>query len=498
MGWIETRTGRDGKPRYIAKYRDLCGRKKSAGTFASKREANGAWQRAEVQVAEGQLTDPRRGRQTFRRYVEERWLPHHVMEPTTREKYTYYLNAYILPEFGPMRMMDILPEHVRAWITKMQAKGASAWTIQYGKYAILNSIFTTAMQEDRVITFHPSRGVRTPTVPSRPRQIITPEQFDAIYQALPSADMQLLVEAAVESGLRWGELTELRVGDLSPVTRILTVSRKVIEVNPKFEPNGKRFAVKDYPKDKEYRRLKLSAQLVRKIEAHVRSVGLEPGDLLFAHRAGPIAARPLRVVPDPAALGLTKPNEKGRRYRHGTLSAYTAGRCRCEHCRGAFAAYRAKRRAEAGARPRPRAAESDGHIPRNWFRRSVWLPACQAAKLGFSPRVHDLRHAHASWLLAGGADLQVVKERLGHASIMTTQKYLTRCPTLTTRRSTPSRRSAAAARGGWLNLSTSQPGCLSHAWQRRPGRRARGWRRSWRGSACSSTGRSGAAGVRTG
>ncbi|MCW2940301.1 MAG: putative Tyrosine recombinase xerD, partial [Actinomycetia bacterium] len=35
-----------------------------------------------------------------------------------------------------------------------------------------------------------------------------------------------------------------------------------------------------------------------------------------------------------------------------------------------------------------------------------------------------MRHAHASWLLAGGADLQVVKERLGHASISTTEKYL--------------------------------------------------------------------------
>ena len=42
--------------------------------------------------------------------------------------------------------------------------------------------------------------------------------------------------------------------------------------------------------------------------------------------------------------------------------------------------------------------------------------------------MHDLRPAHASWLLAGGADLQVAKERLGHASIVTTQKYLHTLP----------------------------------------------------------------------
>jgi site-specific recombinase XerD len=43
--------------------------------------------------------------------------------------------------------------------------------------------------------------------------------------------------------------------------------------------------------------------------------------------------------------------------------------------------------------------------------------------------MHDLRHSHASWLLAGGADLQVVKERLGHGSIVTTEKYLHTLPT---------------------------------------------------------------------
>jgi site-specific recombinase XerD len=73
--------------------------------------------------------------------------------------------------------------------------------------------------------------------------------------------------------------------------------------------------------------------------------------------------------------------------------------------------------------------ETDGHIPRNWFRTRVWRPACAAAGIEPPVRLHDLRHSHASWLLAGGADLQVVKERLGHTNIATTEKYLHTLPT---------------------------------------------------------------------
>jgi site-specific recombinase XerD len=58
----------------------------------------------------------------------------------------------------------------------------------------------------------------------------------------------------------------------------------------------------------------------------------------------------------------------------------------------------------------------------------IWNPALTAARLTFQVRFHDLRHAHASWLLAGGADIQVVKERMGHSSITTTQKYLHTLP----------------------------------------------------------------------
>ena len=41
-----------------------------------------------------------------------------------------------------------------------------------------------------------------------------------------------------------------------------------------------------------------------------------------------------------------------------------------------------------------------------------------------SRRTHDLRHTNASWMIAGGADLQTVRERLGHASLRATERYL--------------------------------------------------------------------------
>jgi hypothetical protein len=129
---------------------------------------------------------------------------------------------------------------------------------------------------------------------------------------------------------------------------------------------------------------------------------------------------------------MTDPTPTGRTYRHGTLTGYSSGGCRCQHCRGAYASYRADRRVTSADKTRATRPAGDGeadpHIPRAWLRQQIWEPALSHAGLGFHVRVHDLRHAHASWLLAGGADLQSVKERMGHARLTTTEQYLHSLP----------------------------------------------------------------------
>lgn len=65
----------------------------------------------------------------------------------------------------------------------------------------------------------------------------------------------------------------------------------------------------------------------------------------------------------------------------------------------------------------------DGPVRIHSFHPNVWRPALdRATKNGLQrrPRIHDLRHTHASWLILAGRPLPAVQHQLGHESIQTT------------------------------------------------------------------------------
>ena len=425
MGQSRKRLGADGKPRYTAYYDDVTGRRGSAGSFASRRDADKAWQRAEAHSSGGRNTDTGRSRQILSRYVEEEWFGNHQIELTTLQNYRYVLDKHILPAFGGYKMIAVQPVDIRAWLTSLKDAGVRPATIKYC-LSVLSAIFTTAFN-DQITTLHPCAGIKAPTAPQAQRRIITPKQFTLIHEALPTPEVRLLVETDIETGLRWGELVELRVHDLDLAHGQLVVSRVVIEIVAKFHPDGERFLIKNYPTDKQPRRLGLSTHIRDLLAAHAASKA--PGDLLFTAPPAVDRSRRADASAELDSRGLTDPTPTGGTYRHGTLSGYSAGGSRCEHCRGAYATYRANRRA-SGADPArtSRILDTDRHIPRAWFRRRIWNPALAQAGLPFHVRVHDLRHAHASWLLSGGADLQSVQDRMGHARLTTTEQYLHTLP----------------------------------------------------------------------
>lgn len=68
-------------------------------------------------------------------------------------------------------------------------------------------------------------------------------------------------------------------------------------------------------------------------------------------------------------------------------------------------------------------ADDDSVVRIHSFHPNVWVPAVDRARaegLAKKPRIHDLRHTCASWLIQAGRPLPAIQQHLGHESITTT------------------------------------------------------------------------------
>ncbi|MDF2578607.1 MAG: site-specific tyrosine recombinase XerD [Microbacterium sp.] len=139
-------------------------------------------------------------------------------------------------------------------------------------------------------------------------------------------------------------------------------------------------------------------------------------ELLYA--TGARVSEIVQLDVDDLALGdVLRVRGKGAKERIVPVGSYA---------RAAVEAYLARARPELSRRGRATPRLFLGVRGAPLSRQSAWLiiqQAAERAELAAHVSPHTLRHSFATHLLQGGADVRVVQELLGHASVATTQIY---------------------------------------------------------------------------
>jgi len=213
-------------------------RHNAPGTFTARADAESwiALERRLIEWDEWMPPAQRRAKQlhddtqTLRTYADT-WLPERTavrgLKPKTVSEYQRYLDRLIYPALGEMRLKDVTPAAIRAWIGKLNAKTPR---INEHAYALVKTILATAVQ-DELLDRNPCRErMRKPI-----RHIGEPatlEELALLVAAMPER-LRLMIELAAWCALRFGEVAELRRGDVDLKNGVIRVSRAVQWVDGK-------------------------------------------------------------------------------------------------------------------------------------------------------------------------------------------------------------------------------------------------------------------------
>lgn len=274
---------------------------------------------------------------------------------------------------APIPLADLTQDDVDTWVDRLRrpkpgGPGLSDKTIR-NLHGFGASLINDALNNRPPLIDHNPFGrlAEAPGVRVEEMVFLTHQEFAEVLRFVRE-EYQPLIRFLAGTGMRYGEATALTVRDVD-----LLGKRKTATVTKAWKRTGPAEYVVGEPKTPRSRRtIGLSAELVDLLVPLV--AGKRGDELVFTRN------------------GLRLPHSEV--YKRGWAPAVA----RANVCEAHYEPQRNKR----GARPR---------LPE---------PCGCAGVLDKQPRLHDLRHAHASWLIAEGLPLPAISRRLGHSSIKIT------------------------------------------------------------------------------
>ncbi|MEO6834756.1 MAG: tyrosine-type recombinase/integrase [Candidatus Tumulicola sp.] len=295
---------------------------------------------------------------TVAKLLTEHWLPHAktTVGGKTFQRYREIVEKKLVPAFGTSVVARLQPGPVQQAYDTWLNSGLSAQTVKHF-HSVLRNAMRYAVRMG-LASRNVTERVKPPALKPIEMLCLDERQSLELLEVAKGTDLDCLVNTALFSGLRRGELLALRWKDVDFGNGTMTVRQSLQETRGEPLP-GKRYRptlleFKEPKTRKSRRTVTLAAEAIAALKRHKACqnqdrLGLGAGysdqDLVFCSGDG----RPL------------KPDTISKR----------------------FAA----------------------------LVRRVDIP---------SVRFHDLRHSHATQLLRPGVHFKVVSERLGHASVAIT------------------------------------------------------------------------------
>lgn len=259
---------------------------------------------------------------TLRKFGEA-WLAGRHLAESTRDHYRKLLENHIYPQLGDLPVTALKPAMVRVWHSECARgdgkKVKDRPTVRAQAYSLLKTILHTAV-DDELIPSNPCR-VRGASQSKRVKTIRPAEldELETIVQAVPPR-YRLLVLLGAWTALRFGELTELRRGDVDVKNGVLRVRRGVARTKwvkgPKSEA-GKRD-------------VHIPPHVIPMVKDHLRDhVGINRDALLFPAAGDPskhMAPSTMQAVFYPARKAAGRPDLRFHDLRHtGAVLAAATG-----------------------------------------------------------------------------------------------------------------------------------------------------------------------------